>query len=422
MRLLFVCFEYLGDRDACSLCIEKLRRELLKRDISSDVLSYDWQGGLPPVSRDDCGSVYLAPTWYRYARMQRRSDGSIAMSPLQWGMAAAARGISILLEGKSYAQRGFTVAAADALGRRMAQLCRENGYDWVISVAYPFVNHRVVLKWRPVGVKVALYNLDPYYNNQTYAPVRKESRLREEVMAYEQADCVFCTPEQLPDYQHSAFDGVREKIHSLAYPKMEPLQNGMPCTIAFEPEYINCLYLGTIYSDIRRPDGLLKLFEMAIREEPRLRLYIVGKKFGSNADQYLREYQNKLGEHLVCLNPIPGDQTADAMQKADVLVNLGNTMQNQQPSKIFDYIASGKPVLNVSMIQNCNSIPLLRRHPLVHQCFNETCAQPKNVATALAFLREAKGKSLSWEQIKSVYPEELLPSVATRFSNILAQV
>ena len=99
-------------------------------------------------------------------------------------------------------------------------LCQEIGYDWVVSVSYPFANHLAAARWTPSNTKLAFYNLDPYWNNGTYMPQLAEARAAEEVKAYCRADCVFCTPEQLQDYQGEVFCDVRKKIHPLPYPKL----------------------------------------------------------------------------------------------------------------------------------------------------------------------------------------------------------
>ena len=156
MKLLFVCFEYCGERDPCSQCIHQLRSALHADGIKSDVLTYVWKNEKEQPLRDEWGIVYPVYTWYRYARVKRTADGKICMSPLQWCQVAAARGTAMLLEGRHYAQRGIPLCATHRLGKRLRELCQENGYDWVVSVSYPFSNHLVAAKWTPSGTRLAL--------------------------------------------------------------------------------------------------------------------------------------------------------------------------------------------------------------------------------------------------------------------------
>ena len=421
MKIAFVCFEYCGARDAGSQCIDQLRSALYRQGLKSDVLTYIWDDGKETSVQDEFGTVYPTRTWYRYARVKRAANGTIRMSPAQWARVAAARGLAALLEGRYYAQRGVPVHAANHLGKRLRALCLENEYDWIVSVAYPFTNHLMAARWTPESTRLAFYNLDPYWNNGTYPLQLAAARAAEEADIYQKADCIFCTPEQLPDYQGPAFQKVADKVHPLPYPKLIEPKRQENCPIQFDPECINLLYLGTVYGDIRKPEVLFRLFEQALRKEPRLRLYVIGKKFGAAADQYLTEYSRKLGNALICGHPIPPEQTTDLLLRADILVNMGNTVHNQMPSKLVEYIATGKPILNVSVDENCNTIPVLKRYPFCCQVFERDREDTDTVFRLVDFCRKMKNKRIPWDEILAIYSEMRLEQVAKTFLSELQQ-
>ena len=100
MNILFLCFEYSGDRDPCSQCIHQLRWALYEQGVKTDVLTYAWSGEKEQPVADEYGMVYPTRTWYRYARVKRMPDGKIQMSLVQWAKVAAARGAAMLLEGR----------------------------------------------------------------------------------------------------------------------------------------------------------------------------------------------------------------------------------------------------------------------------------------------------------------------------------
>lgn len=419
MKVLFLCFEFCGNRDPVSQCVQNLRCALYAQGVGSDVLTYAWAGEKEKECTDKYGTIFLADTWYRYARMKRNAEGTISMSPAQWMRAAAARGYSILREGRFYAQRGVPLCAAECMGKRLRVLCETGGYDWVISTAYPFSNHRIAVRWCPPNMKLALYNFDPYWNNGTYPSRLAENRAKEEKAVYRRANCVFCTPEQMPDYQVPAFQDVISKIHPLPYPKLVEPKIQKTCPIQFDPVYINLLYLGTVYGDIRKPQALFRLFERASEIEPRLRLYIIGKKFGVDADRYLTEYSAKLGDKLRCYAPVPSEQTADLLLRADILVNLGNTVHNQMPSKLVEYIATGKPILNISVDETCNTLPLLEKYPLGFQWFYEKILETNAADAFVVFCKTQKDNRFNWNRIKELYADMSLAEVAKGFLHIL---
>lgn len=405
--------------DAGSRCVFRLRRQLHVMGIESDVLTYNWGNESRREWPDEYGTVWLADSWYRHARVRRRPSGKVSMSLLGWAGVILSRGMATLLGGRNYQSSGFPLAAAAKLGRRLRTLCAANVYDWAVSVSYPFVNHQAVLKWCPENQRIALYNLDPYHANGTYPPQGLAKRLGQELAAYEKCSAIFCTPEQMDDYRRPEFDAVRHKIYPLPYPNLEPPTVGTPSGIEFDKSCINLVYLGTVYADIRRPEALLKLFAAMVEKEPRLRLYIIGKKFGMGAEKYLEEYGQRLGSHLVVHAPVPPDCTPDILENADVLVNMGNTVPNQMPSKLIEYIATGKPMLNISPSHNCNTLSYIERHPLAFQCFNGEETYDNVVEKALAFCRMSRGKGLGWETVEGIYSEETVRRVAERFIEAL---
>ena len=46
----------------------------------------------------------------------------------------------------------------------------------------------------------------------------------------------------------------------------------------------------------------------------------------------------------------------------DVLVNVNNTITNQLPSKLFEYISTGKPILNLCKSEDCLSKPYMAKY------------------------------------------------------------
>lgn len=414
MKLMFVCSEYCGNADAGARCIKRLRAELQRQGVASDVLTYDWSGNETAKTEDKLGTTYTAKTWYRHARLTRDSQGRIRMSPVRWAKVLGTRGYAMLTEGKSYAQRGMPVGSTRALSQRLRELCLQNQYDWVVSVSYPFANHLAVLNAGLKNIKIALYNLDPYWNHQTYDPAKAAKRAEEEAAVYEKADHVFCTPEQLPDYQNERFDKVKNKITPLNYPNFVKPQIERRSDLRFDPNETNLLYLGTIYGDIRKPDALFRLFEQAAQKEPGLHLYVIGKKYGADADRYLVEYGRRLGDRLSVCAPVPPGETADLMQQADILVNLGNTMHNQMPSKLLEYIATGKPILNISARRDCNTLPLIERYPRAFQWFAADPPDEKAIARFLRFCKSARQTPISWQELTGLYPEQSLHAVAKK--------
>ena len=66
-----------------------------------------------------------------------------------------------------------------------------------------------------------------------------------------------------------------------------------------------------------------------------------------------------MGEQFEQPGPVPAETARTMQTQADVLLNLGNAVDNQLPSKLFDYFAAGKPVLHLCVIENDPALPYL---------------------------------------------------------------
>jgi hypothetical protein len=68
---------------------------------------------------------------------------------------------------------------------------------------------------------------------------------------------------------------------------------------------------------------------------------------------------------VILHGPVPRAQVQHALASANVLVNIGNSTPHQLPSKIVEYMMTGKPILNVVQRPNDPSGDVLGAYPLV---------------------------------------------------------
>ena len=171
-----------------------------------------------------------------------------------------------------------------------------------------------------------------------------------------------------------------------------------------------CVFCGSLYPGLREPDFALELFR-AMGPASGWTLTMAGggwQYFAADAAQT----KAVLGEQFEQPGPVPAE-TARAMQaQADVLLNLGNAVDNQLPSKLFDYFAAGKPVLHLCVIENDPALPYLARYPLalvLHQ------GQADAADILHRWLGEVCGKQLPFGEVCDLFPELVPQAVAAEF-------
>ena len=86
-------------------------------------------------------------------------------------------------------------------------------------------------------------------------------------------------------------------------------------------------------------------------------------------------------------------------------MNIGNAVDNQMPSKIFEYISTGKPIINIFKSTDCPTLKYLGRYPLVlniHEA--EIRKDPAGcVSRVQAFCRGHRGERVPAEETKRLY-------------------
>lgn len=116
---------------------------------------------------------------------------------------------------------------------------------------------------------------------------------------------------------------------------------------AISDSTIRIVYIGTLYRKIRRPDFLLALFSGLSKtlHNRKLELHFYG-----NAEECIDSfagYQNLLRPTIQLHGIVPQDVALRAIQEASAVINIGNNNSYQLPSKLVEYIAAEKPIINI---------------------------------------------------------------------------
>ena len=123
------------------------------------------------------------------------------------------------------------------------------------------------------------------------------------------------------------------------------------------------------------------------------------------------------------LQLVQGDELAENYEKTDVLINIGNSVDNQIPSKIFEYISTGKPIINVYKTPACPTLRYLTRYPLALNLFEEDVSKDlSGTASAVrAFCLENRGKRVPAEIIRETFEENTFEHFAEKIRSIIEE-
>lgn len=271
-------------------------------------------------------------------------------------------------------------------------------YDALISFSAPFLTHccasRLVKESRIPWIAVCF---DPFFSGRIFDPGRLESRKKQEEAVMAPATKVLITHPTDRDYLEYGVD-FQEKILGMELPGIvrRAADGESP-----EHEKCRCSFFGSIYRQIRNPKAAVDLFTAAADETEML---FVGPL--DDADATVEEFF-PAGCPCKYIGEKRGEALAREYAEADVLVNIGNSIGNQMPSKIFEYISTGKPIINIYKSPECPTLQYLGKYPAALNLYEaDITADPEGSAAKVrAFCREQKGKRVPADEILRLYGE-----------------
>lgn len=158
-------------------------------------------------------------------------------------------------------------------------------------------------------------------------------------------------------------------------------------------EIIECVFSGSIYTNIRNPKYTFELFDGL---DEKVILDVIGNIDVEN--EMTVDLTNITFKGVYSL-----EETRKALMHSDFLVNIGNVMTNQVPSKIFEYISYGKPIINIYKNVNCPSLRYLERYPLVLNVFEDPNCITENREKVKKFIADNRGKHVERKIIEDLF-------------------
>ena len=293
-----------------------------------------------------------------------------------------------------------------AAKKAIEALDRQYHFDAAVAVAAPYAGS-FALAAADFGGKKASWQMDPYAANHSYSAPGAFEREKELLAAL---DAVFIAPAMTQYYAPGApLESYAAKAHVLDFPS---LVSPPPAPhVQKEGGRLRCVFVGSLYPALRTPHYALELF--CALNDPKLELVFVGGGWENYPADLLEPYRKILGDRLIVTGPLPAARAAAEVAKADVLLSLGNGVDNQVPSKIFEYFAAGRPVLHLAKLENDPCRPYFNRWPLALTLLESEGAGPEVLARLSAFLAEKGRSRLPFEEAARLF-ESNTPQAAAR--------
>jgi len=288
--------------------------------------------------------------------------------------------------------------------------------DTVINVCYPFESCLPIMKYikqKGKNFNWVIYMQDPFASNYYYADkYPKEDLLEFQTEVFQSADRIVVTPAIMKEITENRPPIPPQKFKVLNFPMIKkPYRTQARDDVRFNRHYINCVYVGKFNRETRNPNLLFKLFEQL--QEDYIRLHIIGE----DAETW-KEYLSKENTNIFFHGMRSKGAAINAELNANILVNIGNSMNNQLPSKLLEYISMGKPIFNLYKIEDCPTLDYTWKYPYCYE-LQENRIDAKTYRRLRRFCIECRNINLKYDYISRKYYECTVDYVSYEFLKLL---
>lgn len=286
-------------------------------------------------------------------------------------------------------------------------------FKTILTVSFPIHCHFIgleVKRYFPMINWIA-YQLDPYAYCYLlrFQKMAFPIRYFQEKKIIKNADQVFLTHELYKDYNQNKFSYYKDKFVNLGIPVLKfPLE----LTKINSKQKCKLFYTGSFYKNVRNPEYMLKVLNEIVNLLD-CELHIYGPTIKEVKEYF--EVNNKIIIH----GRLPKKELENALIEASVLVSVGNNINNQLPSKVLEYIATGKPIINFYSIDDDTSNYYLKKHPNALLIKEDEVKFDESVNLVKNFIVNQKHTYVSLEELKEIYKPYSIENIIYKVKNYI---
>jgi hypothetical protein len=361
MKFLIILGNYLPKMHANGICTNEIIKELIKRGHEINVLCYSNSDNNRKNELINGVEVHRvrAPKLNRY-----RNSIAIERKELKWKIGyyynKLITRLLTLFHLPFYPLNSIKMVCR--YYTKAKELYDQEKFDVVIGVYKPLeaIIASTLISKKYKEVKSGIYILDTLIDQQGKSLLKwwfdKSGWLWEKKL-YNHNDFVINMISFKEKYNNSRYEKFRGKLYFSDIPLYtnEELQY-----VEFNQNYRKkkWLYAGTLNRKTRNPEYLCKLFlENNLIEKNEIHFYSNG-----NCEDVINDYSKKVPMGIFQHGFVNRDQILKEIKEADVLVSIGNKHSTMVPSKIFEYISTGKKIIHFYLDDNDSCLKYLRKY------------------------------------------------------------
>lgn len=359
MNILIICVYYTDSNNANGICAKNIAEEMIRRGhkvwvISScDVLKCEHE----LVNGVDVHYIE-SEDYIRKLREFRKSDGII--NKAKYLCYRISRNIKLLsIYPNNSPTRSLRVL------QLAKKLIEDNNIQTVLGTYRPYESLFTSIALKNdfnSNLNVITYHLDllTYNDDRTGLTAKIMSSKAQKALAKE---LNVVDKMLVPENYFEGSNPVYDKMIPVGFPLYIRKEVYDISDVTFDKSDVNISYIGSLDKDNRNPEKIIRALSKCSSRIGNIKLHVWGKLWDSETEHLLRNSEN-----VIYHGVIENRYVQDILQKSDILLNVSNALTyNFIPSKIFQYFALEKPIINFVQNENDCSLKYFQKYK---RCFN----------------------------------------------------
>lgn len=408
---------YLPNNNANGLCIYRLGMAMVRMGYEVHTVAYLEKG----LKKEEIVSGIfihrIRPQFFYRMRNYYYKYADLWRGKICWGLALLCRRIKKIIFLRWYPM--VSPLTARRYCKKVEEIARKYNVRNVVAGYNPLESAAasVWLKKRKENYKVITWFMDTF----TLTSNAKKSKIiyltgrKWEEKIYHLVDAVVNFPDYKEYFNSTIYHKYLYKMLWAGVPiDFEEVKPVVGKKSIFEAADINLLYTGGLSMEDRSPVYLLNIIDKC--KIPGLKIHFFSR---GNAEDYLKEMQKEHKE-IVRHCQVPYEELLKAKNEADFMVNIGSRKEVILPSRLLEYIATGKPIVHIARRVDDPCLPYLNKYPDQITIF-ENESLDENVQKVKDFLTKRRNGNISKEELDNLYYENSSKYIAEMFHEVFAK-
>lgn len=282
-----------------------------------------------------------------------------------------------------------------------------NEVDLIIPTCYPFeaiVAAQRYVRSTQYPVKLLPILFDKFSESPTLHRLKINQRIKyqnhldlEGKMIQDAASVFFV--DSWKEHLNEYFPDYSGKFHYIEHPLIVEINQAESTSDPID-QNIDIVYAGVLDKTVRPPRKTLEVISELINldSDIRFHFYAIG-----NCGALLRKYQNLYPFNVYDHGYLESEIVLETMSQSNLLLSIGNTDISLIPSKIFEYMSLGKPIIHFYKDTQDPLIDMLKAYELAICVDQNKIIESKGLFDILAFIRENKKKVKEFGEVEEMF-------------------